>query len=510
MKSSFTNSRVTHSDMKIFVMLSLALLALFGNIQSGFAASQTTTTTETTAPPAPAFPNQPAPPPAPATLDSASPASPPPAPMNPGSPAQIAPVMPKPMPGSASVTPSQGQIPVPPAGGAVGSPVELNSPETKSVTTTTTTITEPVVTLPNSVVTPAPKPAAKKKPVKKAKKAPAKKKPAATAKKIPASMMSREAPQELPGIRHSLHSLFPNENVGLETVNNSVAITGTVSDAETAHRIAEVVDQFVNRDGKRSGSEVTRVVNMMQIKTNQQVMLRVRIGEIKRTANKGFGLLTLNDLEKDGLFKVMAEPNLVAISGETANFLSGGEFPVPTSGVDGTTVQYKNYGIGLQFTPIVLSQNRIRLTVSSEVSELSNKGAVKSDGFKIPALSSRKAKTTVELAPGESYMIAGLLKDNMNVKTGNLTGLGDIPVLGALFRDTDTVRDETELVIAVTPYLVDPIKGSEIRLPSDDYHTPNQMETILFGALGSLDDKDKVQLQNPKAAVPDSFGFMTE
>jgi len=252
------------------------------------------------------------------------------------------------------------------------------------------------------------------------------------------------------------------------------------------------------------------VVNMMQIKTNQQVMLRVRIGEIKRSAAKGFGLLTLNALEHDGLFKTLAEPNLVAISGETANFLSGGEFPVPVSSDQGTTVQYKNYGIGLQFTPTVLSQNRIRLTVESEVSDLSNKGEVRTEGFSIPSLTERKARTTVELAPGESYMIAGLLKDNMTVKTGNINGLGDIPVLGALFRDSDTDRNETELVIAVTPYLVDPVKAKDIRLPSDDYHTPSQMETILFGALGSMDGTDKVQLQNPKAAVPGSFGFMTE
>lgn len=363
----------------------------------------------------------------------------------------------------------------------------------------------PATVTPPSAVAKAQNPV-KKKTAKKSGKSSAKTR--AAARGFPASMRRGHHPAEVGETKNfgetqlALHNLFPNENVGLEMVNNGIAVTGLVNDPETAHRIVEVVAQYVPKGA--------HVVNMMQIKTNQQVMLRVRIGEIKRTAAKGFGLLTLNALEHDGLFKTLAEPNLVAISGETANFLSGGEFPVPVSSDQGTTVQYKNYGIGLQFTPIVLSQNRIRLTVESEVSDLSSKGEVKTEGFSIPSLTERKARTTVELAPGESYMIAGLLKDNMTVKTGNISGLGDIPVLGALFRDSDIDRNETELVIAVTPYLVDPVKARDIRLPSDDYHTPSQMETILFGALGSMDDTDKVQLQNPKAAVPGGFGFMTE
>ena len=156
----------------------------------------------------------------------------------------------------------------------------------------------------------------------------------------------------------------------------------------------------------------------------------------------------------------LAEPNLTALSGETASFLAGGEFPIPVSQALGTiTIEYKQYGVGLAFTPIVLADGRISMRVRPEVSELSNEGAVKLNGFDVPALTTRRAETTVELGSGQSFMIAGLLRNHNINNIDKAPFLGDLPILGTLFRSTSFRRQETELVIIVTPYLVRPVSG---------------------------------------------------
>ena len=164
------------------------------------------------------------------------------------------------------------------------------------------------------------------------------------------------------------------------------------------------------------------------------------------------------------------------MSGETASFLAGGEFPIPISQALGAvTIEYKQYGVGLAFTPIVLADGRISMRVRPEVSELSNEGSVKLNGFNVPALTTRRAETTVELGSGQSFMIAGLLR---NANTNNIDKapfLGDLPILGALFRSTSYRRDETELVIIVTPYLVRPVSG-QLALPTDGYRAPTDGE----------------------------------
>ncbi|MES2492734.1 MAG: type II and III secretion system protein family protein [Pseudomonadota bacterium] len=214
-------------------------------------------------------------------------------------------------------------------------------------------------------------------------------------------------------------------------------------------------------------------------------------------AGKLLGLNLLGALdagETAGLVTTLAQPNLTAISGETADFLAGGEFPIPTSqGLGTTSIEYKRYGVSLSYTPTVLANGRISLRVRPEVSELSAQGAITQNGFTVPALTTRRAETTVELGSGQSFMIAGLLKNNTSNSVTKLPGAGDIPILGSLFRSTSFQRGETELVIVVTPYLVQPVDANAIKLPTDGYQAPNDIQRI-FGNMesgGNAGDRPK-------------------
>ena len=183
--------------------------------------------------------------------------------------------------------------------------------------------------------------------------------------------------------------------------------------------------------------------------------------------------------EQDGLVTTLAEPNLTALSGETASFLAGGEFPVvATSGLSGSSVTFKKFGVSLSYTPIVLANGRISLRVKPEVSEISALSVV-SNGNSIPSLSTRSAETTVELGSGQSFMIAGLIQNNTFNSVDKAPGLGDVPILGNLFRSTSFKRGETELVIVVTPYLVRPIEEADVHLPTDGFQTPNEAQRLL-------------------------------
>jgi pilus assembly protein CpaC len=199
----------------------------------------------------------------------------------------------------------------------------------------------------------------------------------------------------------------------------------------------------------------------------------------------GLGILAALDLgENVGLATTLAQPNLTALSGETATFLAGGEYPIPVSnGLGTTTIQFKKYGVSLAYTPTVLANGRISLRVAPEVSELTNNGAVTINGFTVPALSVRKAETTIELGSGQSFMIAGLLSNNANNTIQKTPGAGDLPILGSLFRSTNFQKGQTELVIVVTPYLVNPVDANDIKLPTDGYSAPNELQRILGNEL---------------------------
>ena len=204
-------------------------------------------------------------------------------------------------------------------------------------------------------------------------------------------------------------------------------------------------------------------------------------------AGHAFGmdiLSTLQLAENDGLVTTLAEPTLTALSGETASFLAGGEIPVPESaGLGAVSVTFKQYGVSLSFTPFVLANGTISMRVRPEVSQLSDAGSVKLNGFVIPALTTRRAETTVVLGSGQSFVIGGLLQNNHNNSPSKAPFLGDLPILGTLFRSNSFRKDESELVIVVTPYLVKPVDANKIVLPTDGYRSPTTTERVLLGKM---------------------------
>lgn len=327
-----------------------------------------------------------------------------------------------------------------------------------------------------------------------------------------------------------LRVAMPDASVQAMPMNNLVLLTGTVASPEDVAETKRLVQAYVG--------DTVQVVSRLKSATPLQVNLRVRIAEVNRSVLKQMGVNLLSrtnggfsigiaqgqgihlppvtctsnceppavirnplgstisgigklfgldivsslDLaETDGLVTTLAEPNLTALSGETASFLAGGEFPVPVSQSLGSiSIEYKQYGVGLAFTPIVLADGRISMRVRPEVSELSSEGSIKLNNFDVPALTTRRAETTVELGSGQSFMIGGLLRSNTLNNVEKTPLLGDLPILGALFRSTSFRRQETELVIVVTPYLVRPISG-RAPLPIDGYRAPSDATRIWEG-----------------------------
>ncbi|MBV9572002.1 MAG: type II and III secretion system protein family protein [Alphaproteobacteria bacterium] len=365
---------------------------------------------------------------------------------------------------------------------------------------------------------------------------------------------------------------FPRSNVHISAMNDNVVLTGTVASATESSRAQDLAASFTG--------DPKKVVNMIKIQANEQVMLKVRVAEMQRQIAKQFGVNVseaaiaagvpiiastgnqfgligralsdasgaqfgsvcpaqflpkvtsetisknpgttattttssvpchapnnlqgiLQALDQIGLMHTLAEPNLTAVSGETARFLAGGEFPVP-AGRDqqgNISIIFKQFGVGLSFTPVVLSENRISLQVSTEVSELTNTGAftlsggvttdpttgqiVSAPGLTIPALNVRRAQTTVELPSGGSFAIAGLLQQTNKQVINQFPGLGNMPVLGALFRSRDYQNNETELVVMVSAYMVRPTSEKHLSAPTDHFVPPNDLDTILMGRLNA-------------------------
>ena len=218
----------------------------------------------------------------------------------------------------------------------------------------------------------------------------------------------------------------------------------------------------------------------------------------------GMNLLgTLDAGETVGLVTTLAQPNLTALSGETADFLAGGEYPIPVSqGLGNTSVEYKKYGVSLAYTPTVLANGRISLRVRPEVSELSSQGAVTLNGYQVPALTIRRAETTIELGSGQSFMIAGLMNNYSQNTIEKMPGAGDLPILGSLFRSTGFRKGETELVIVVTPYLVNPVNANDIKLPTDGFNTPNELQRLLR----NMDSNGETGGDRPKPSAKEGPG----
>jgi pilus assembly protein CpaC len=320
----------------------------------------------------------------------------------------------------------------------------------------------------------------------------------------------------------TLSRLLPGQRVRAEARGNGIALLGEVATAAEAEQAAAIARGYL--------AEGQQLDNRLTVLGQVQVNLRVRIAEVSRevtrqlgvdwqalgrSGNFAFGLVTRNALldvvnpssqlllratdnrsydvnavidalAQDRLITVLAEPNLTAMSGETASFLAGGEFPIPVALRDNVvTIQFKQYGVSLAFVPTVMSQGRISLRVRSEVSELTDQGAVRlasgNSSIQIPALTVRRAETTVELGSGQSFAIAGLLQDNARTLGRALPGIGEMPVLGALFRSDRFQRNETELVIIITPYVVRPSSdAAALRAPTDRYVPPDDAERVLL------------------------------
>lgn len=231
-------------------------------------------------------------------------------------------------------------------------------------------------------------------------------------------------------------------------------------------------------------------------------------GLLPATATNCFGY-TAEAFERAGLVKTLAEPTLTAISGETASFLAGGEFPVPIgeSSTTGITISFKPFGVGLSFTPVVQSEGRITLKVSTEVSDLSNKGAVSLGGVTIPALTVRRANTTVELPSGGSMVIGGLISDDTRQNIDGVPGLKSLPILGALFRSRDFQKEESELVVVVTPYMVNAVARSKIALPTDGLNVASDAQANLIGQFNHVYGKRE---KAPEGEYHGNYGFIVE
>ncbi len=225
-------------------------------------------------------------------------------------------------------------------------------------------------------------------------------------------------------------------------------------------------------------------------------------------AGRLFGLdisTALDVSEQIGLATTLASPNLTTISGETATFLAGGRFPIPIStGLGEISVTYQEFGVSLSYTPTVLSNGRISIRVKPSVSEISSNGAVQLNGFEIPAITTREAETTVELGSGESFMIAGLMQNTYNSNISKTPGLADVPILGNLFKSDGYRKNETELMIVVTPYLVKPVDDSQIVLPTDGFKQANDFERVIMNRHSSTgtDDRPKPSVAPPVASGP--------
>ena len=330
--------------------------------------------------------------------------------------------------------------------------------------------------------------------------------------------------RDLAGLRTSLHQYFPEARIDVQAMNDHIVLSGSVANAAEADKAKDLAARYVG--------STDQVLNMLTIEGKEQVMLKVTVAEMQRSVIKQLGVdlttagslgnlalnlatsnpfsvqggvlggatadgtlttgnttlgASLKALEEDGLVRTLAEPTLTAISGEGAKFLAGGEFPVPTAkDKDGNiTVTYKPFGVGLAFTPVVLSEGRISLKISTEVSELTTQGQVVQNGLTIPALKVRRAETTLEMPSGGSLVMAGLLSDSTKQNIDGVPGAKDLPVLGQLFRSRDYQKNETELVIIVTPYVVDPVSRKELALPTDGYAPASDMDTILMGRLNA-------------------------
>ena len=369
-------------------------------------------------------------------------------------------------------------------------------------------------------------------------------------------------------LTRALNEMNPDAKISATSADNAIVLKGKVDSPVMSEKLQRLASGFLSSDKQQ-------VINMMDTSAGDQVMLKVRVVELKRSELKRFGINwesvmntgsftfgigqgrdfignTLNAagalntfdrsssgdnsilagyknshgsintmidaLETDGLVSVLAEPNLTTRSGQQASFLAGGEIPIPVQGQNNSiSIEYRQFGVSLQFTPIVLSKDKISLTVLPEVSALSEDNRVTTtSGVSVPSITTRRASTTVDLGSGQTFAVAGLLRADQSNNINKFPFLGDVPVLGALFRSSDFRNDQTELVILVTPYIVKPVDDpSKLATPLDGITPASDFERILLGRMTSetpmLPDSAKLEPNSPTAVfsgVGGNAGFL--
>lgn len=369
---------------------------------------------------------------------------------------------------------------------------------------------------------------------------------------------------DLSELKKTFHEVFPDENISVRSSGTYLTLTGTVTSAEKLPQILKLAEAYSSTtDGKEDEKE-KKVINLLQVGGVQQVMLEVRIAEISKSLGSqlgvnfawsganAFGLslldnltalpekgwpgnpLTVSDsinaalgfisgdtvlvaidaLQEDGMLQVLAKPTLIAQSGQSASFLAGGEFPFPVaSSFERFSIEWKPFGIGLNFTPTVLGNDTISMVVSPEVSDLDFTKTVSFAGYVVPAIETRRMSTVVELKDNQSFAIAGLLKNYVRESIKKFPVLGDIPILGALFRSTRYQKDETELLVIVTPHLVKPVDAATVPLPTDSFVDPTPFEILMLGMLEKYHGPEQ-QVVDPSGqtgtqpAMGGNFGYI--
>jgi len=362
--------------------------------------------------------------------------------------------------------------------------------------------------------------------------------------------------RDLNGVRAALKQTMPGSDIQIEGVGDGVMLTGSVSSPVEAQQAGDLA--------ARLAGGADKVVNSIVVRGRDQVMLKVTVAEVARSIIKQMGIdlsasmnygntavtfnntnpftangaplvsgnqiqtsfgstpsvtATIRAMESAGVVRTLAEPNLTAISGESATFIAGGEFPIPTGVTCQTTasgavgqcapsIAFKKFGISLNFTPVVLTEGRISLRVMTEVSEVSNDNSINIGGLTVPSIKTRRAETTLEIPSGGSMAMAGLIQDQTKQAINGLPGLSTLPVLGSLFRSRDFVNNQTELMVIVTPYIVRAVAQKDLSRPDDGFAAASDPQADLLGSINRIyGGPGRVE---PAQNYRGTYGFITD
>ncbi len=375
-----------------------------------------------------------------------------------------------------------------------------------------------------------------------------------------------EITHDVDTLKAKLHELLPDEDISVNSSQGTIILSGEVSGPAKMDAALALATSFAPED-EEGNTKKGKVVNLMHVGGIQQVLLEVKVAEINRTLFRQFGIdwnafgldngnwiigganggagpigfngpfrpepqsitdsgfftrfltdsflfsATINAAKDNGLAKILAEPNLTTLSGKEATFLSGGEFPIPVpqGNLGGTTIEFKDFGIGMGFIPVVLDANRINMMIDISVSDLARENTISvgagidtEERFVIPALTVRRATSTVEMGDGQTIALAGLLSEKVREDVQKFPGLGDVPVLGYLFKSQQWLSEESELVIFVTPHLAQPVANDLVRMPTDAFIAPNDVEYYIMGRMEGRGPEEEPEIV--PAAMPSTQG----